>query len=66
MFRLFKIVTFLGSVAKLSLSFTLASRLLLIWSPIELEYLFEGNPKKLSSNLVYSAVFPSASIIYVS
>ena len=46
--------------------FTLASKLLLILIPNEFEYPFDGVPNSEFSNLVYSAVFPFASIIYVS
>ena len=65
-FKLLKIVIFLGSEEVESLLFTFASRELLILIPIPLEYPLVGDPKSAFSNLVYSAVFPLASMIYVS
>ena len=62
-FKLLKIVIFFGSKDEESLLFTLASRELFILIPIPLEYPLEGAPKRAFSNLVYSAVFPLASII---
>ena len=63
MFKLFSNLIFFGSGSKLSFDLTLASRELFIVIPTELEYPLVGLPNKAFSKRVYSAVFPSASII---
>ena len=67
MFKLFSKTIFLGSVDVVSLSsLTFASKLLPRLIDIALEIPLEGTPKRLFSKRVYSAVLPSASIMYVS
>ena len=62
--RLFNKITFVGSVAVESLDLILASRLLPIDKPTELDNLFPGAPNKERSkrvNSTSSTVVPSAS-----